>query len=181
MEKNVSNEGGEALHRLQWEVVVPHPCRHPQSGDGLWALMEQWVSLCTAESGTTQPSRVSSNSNHSMKKENRRNVYLPSCHITPPGRHIWPPCSWGHSPLPLSPRRTSQKLIQTSHLTEPLQQAFLICHPPPPAKQTLHPGVPLRTNKTDSKDAKKVLVCIFLSSCFTQLLWKKKKHCRWFG
>lgn len=112
-----------------------------------------------------------------MEKENRRNVYLPSCHISPTWQTYLTSLFMGHSPPP--PRRTSQKLIQTSHLTEPLQQAVLICHPPPPAKQTLHPGVPLRTNKTDSKDAKKVLVCTFFSSCFTQLLWRKTLQVVW--
>jgi len=27
-------EGSEALHRVHREVVVPHPCRQPRSGDG---------------------------------------------------------------------------------------------------------------------------------------------------
>jgi len=27
-------EGSEALHRVPREVVVPHPCRQPRSGDG---------------------------------------------------------------------------------------------------------------------------------------------------
>ena len=29
------NEGSEALRRVPREVVVPHPCRQPRSGDGL--------------------------------------------------------------------------------------------------------------------------------------------------
>jgi len=33
-EDDLYNNGSEALHRLPREVVVPHPCRHPWSGDG---------------------------------------------------------------------------------------------------------------------------------------------------
>ena len=33
-EEVVYTEGSEALHRVHREVVVPHPCRHPRSGDG---------------------------------------------------------------------------------------------------------------------------------------------------
>jgi len=52
---------------LPREAVVPRPCRQPRSGwTGLWALLELWLSLCTAGSGTRRPLRVPSNSNHSM-------------------------------------------------------------------------------------------------------------------
>jgi len=32
--EEVYTEGGEAVHRVPREVVVPHPCRQPRSGDG---------------------------------------------------------------------------------------------------------------------------------------------------
>ena len=33
-EEVVYTEGSEALHSVHREVVVPHPCRQPRSGDG---------------------------------------------------------------------------------------------------------------------------------------------------
>ena len=42
------------------------PCRQPRAGDGLWALMELWVSPCIAGGGTRWPLEVPSNSNHSV-------------------------------------------------------------------------------------------------------------------
>jgi len=54
-------------HRLPREAVVPRPCRQPRSGwTGLWALLELWLSLCTAGSGTRQPLRVPSNYKESV-------------------------------------------------------------------------------------------------------------------
>ena len=51
--------------KLPREAVVPRPCRQPRSGwTGLWALLELWLSLCTAGSGTRRPLGVPSNPNH---------------------------------------------------------------------------------------------------------------------
>ena len=43
-------------------MMVPHPSRQPRAADGLWALMELWVSLCIVGSGTRGPWRAPSNS-----------------------------------------------------------------------------------------------------------------------
>jgi len=54
---------GTGCPEMRW---VPHPCRQPRSGDGLWALLELWVSLLSAGGGTRWPLRVPSNPNRSM-------------------------------------------------------------------------------------------------------------------
>jgi len=88
----------------------PHPCTHPQSGwTGLWALMELWVSLLSAGSGTRRPLQVPSNSNCSVILWNHQihvRMQWTHCRVT-----VWP-CG----------------LIQTETATVPLLSAPVI-HP----------------------------------------------------
>jgi len=154
-----SNHRRNHWHSLPREAVVPHPCRQPRSGDGLWGPMELWLSLCTAGSGTRQPLRVPSNSNHSMlygyDSTMQQDMVVPGTCQKAPHNPKWESAFSQQSVLSREGNQTPQTIFKANWSTlhsSQLQQKGWDAHKEPPGRTHLSLELALPGSSSKCRD-----------------------------